>query len=118
MLHPELHNLGDQSQRQHLIQRKLHRPLGAFVPRQLVLKSHNPRRARVKTNMLFEPRKMHQIAVQPESRYLVADSLSRAGCRFLDGLAQLLEQGFDFRRESGYLSVYGIEGLVDFFHDK
>ena len=57
--------------------------------------------------MVFEPRKMHQIAMQFESRYLVAHSLSRARCRFLDGFAHLHEQRLHFRRELGDVSVYG-----------
>ena len=61
--------------------------------------------------MLFEPRKMHQIAIQLESRNLVADSLSRAGCRFLDGLAHLREQGLHFWRELGDVGVYGIRRI-------
>ena len=61
--------------------------------------------------MLFEPRKMHQIAVQLESRNLVTHSLSRVRCRFLDGLTHLHEQGLHFQWELGDVGVYGIGDL-------
>ena len=115
--HSELHNLTHQSQWQRLVQRKLHRPLGAFVFRQLTLKSRNPIRTWVKPNMLFVPCKMHQITIQLESRHLVTDRLSRAGRRFLNGLAHLLEQGLHLWRELCDVGVYGIKRLVNFFHN-
>ena len=77
--HTKLHNPADQIVGHGLIERKLDRPFALLVCGKFFLKRRDSTRHRIKSDMILECRKMHQILRQYKSRHLVLDGFFGLG---------------------------------------
>ena len=74
-LHTELRDLPDQSERNSLIQRKLHRTLRSLITTQLFLKLFDRFRSRIKSDVVLVTTEVDQVTIQDKRRNPILDCL-------------------------------------------
>jgi hypothetical protein len=114
---PELNDPGNQVEWERLIQRKLHSALRTLVRLQLFFKIFNPAGSGIKTDVILERSKMHQVAVKVKGGHLVTDLFGciRGSC--VDHRTQFLQPALDILGHSGNIIINGRDFTHSNIHD-
>ena len=111
---PEFHDAGDEVQRHWLADGELHGAFAGFVGGEFLFECFAPGGRRVEADVVFICGEVDEVAVQFERGDGVADGLGGGWCGFVNGGADLLEDGLCFLREAGdvFIDVGGVFHVV------